>query len=58
MNQKEFELIARTLVGWYKVYNIPYLQYDGLVNHFADRIEINYPKKFDRAKFLKLAFDI
>lgn len=52
MNQKEYELIARTIEGWYKVYNVTFLQLDGLVNHFADRLEINY-SNFDKAKFLK-----
>ena len=51
MNQKEYELIARTVVGWYNVYNISYMQYDGLINHFADRLEITY-KNFDRGLFI------
>ena len=52
LKQKDYELIARSIVGWYKTYNVTYLHLDGLVNHMADRLEINNPK-FNRSKFLK-----
>ena len=52
MTKKDYELIARSVVGWYKVYNVTYLHFDGLVNHLADRLEIN-DKLFNRSKFLQ-----
>lgn len=51
MTKKDYELIARTITGWYNVYSIEYYQLEGIASHFADRLEINNDK-FDRNKFL------
>lgn len=51
MTKKDYELIAKQLKSWYAVYNVSDIQWYGLVNGFADRLN-DANEVFDRDKFL------
>jgi hypothetical protein len=52
MNQKEFELIAEVIVNNFSGWGQDSVR-TTLVNDFADELAKNYPKTFNRDKFLK-----